>query len=215
MDSASESVSTDSPARPEWKPPAGVGAEVVERAGHPIQVAWKELARHAEGCEPCAEVVAVLCGVPDEPRAADAELHPRLCVDGRELHGAWVAAKAEMFEAAKPGRARIGVLGADQDAVALRDAAWASLTDPERRRYLELPAAERFRLLEAIEAGLRRRAVTTASTDAPERRADPRVGTASRERAKTCATCGRAFSGGGRYCSAKCRQADQLLEDTE
>lgn len=153
----------------EWRPAVSIESTEARARAHPIQVAWAELARHADGCEPCAEVVPLLRGVPADPRAADAELYPRLCVDGRELHGAWVVAKTEAFEAAKPGRARMGVLGASQAAVELRDAAWASLTDPERRRYLALPEAERFRLLEALEAGLQRRAIAPASAVSRER----------------------------------------------
>lgn len=145
---------------------------MIRELGHPVQQAWRDLARHFEGCERCAAANAGLRQVPEDPAATDLQVYQQLCPDGRELHGAWVAAKAEWLESTRDYRRRLGVLGASQDAVLLRDAAWAKLDDGERRRYLGLPDAERFRLLEALEAGIlaQRRAGSRASSELNERR---------------------------------------------
>ena len=135
--------------------PAVIPVSTVDRErGHPIQSAWRDLSRHADACSTCGAVRAELRRVPEEPTTADSELHSRLCEDGRELHGAWIAAKAEWLESTRDGRRRLGVLGADQDRVLLRATAWERLPATEQRHVWELDDVARERTLEAIEAGI-------------------------------------------------------------
>lgn len=184
--------------------------------GHPIQIAWRELRKHGEACDICGDLIAELAQVPDDPRRADRELHPQFCEDGRELHGAWVAAKDEWLETTRDGRRRLGVLGASDEAVELRDAAWARLPGPERMRLLALPDAERFRLLEAVEAGIlaerRARPVPPTSGNGPAW-----VVPHSGRRPRTCEQCGREHQSHGRYCTPECRRlaARPRLEGTD
>lgn len=176
------------------------------RIVHPIQAAWLILRQHGEACEQCGPLVTILEQVPESPRGYDAEVNPLLCEDGRELHGAWVAAKEEWLESTRDYRRTLGVLGASQEAVILRDRAWTRLSDPERRRYLAMTAAERERLLESIEAGI---------LAERGRVADHRVSTVPAERPwatngrgeRRCEGCGRPHTGGGRFCSRECRTA--------
>ena len=172
----------------------------------PIVDAWKHLARHAERCVVCGPLVIVLRRVPDDPRRTDLDLHPRFCPDGRELHGAWRAAKDEWLETTREYRRRLGVLGASQEAVLLRDEAWCRIPAPDRLRVLNLPDAERFRLLESIEAGI------LAERQAGQARREREIAENLTERTCRLPSCGEKFlaprDSKERYCSEEHARED-------
>lgn len=166
----------------------------------PIVDSWKALALHADGCDRCQGQVQALARVPDDPRQVDAVISEQLCEAGAPLLACWWEAKATWLEATREHRARLGVIGASQEDVELRDRAWASVPDHERLRLLALPEGERFRAIEAVEAGIL---------------ADIRRMHGPAAGPPRCSGCGKPFSPrrpSDRYCSRSCRVS---LEQTE
>ena len=128
--------------------------------GHAIQVAWRELRKHGEACDICADLIAELGQVSDDPPRADRELQPQFCEDGRELHGAWVAAKAEwLLDKTQGRREALGLVGLGREEAEVRARAIGALTTEQFRAVLALAPEPREGQLRALTAAHRHRHV--------------------------------------------------------
>jgi len=166
-----------------------------------ILVAWKALAAHGAGC--CGEAIEQLRQVPDDPKQTEPRLANTLCVEGQELWGTWYEARQAWLDSTLSHRRRLGMVGLDQDAAELRAESWNSMPDPQYQKLLELPDAERYRLIESLEAGIlaRRQSSSSQALSTPP--------SAPHRPIRPCETCGRGHRTGGRWCSRQCRLEGQ------
>lgn len=135
-----------------WTPASGTAGVVIDT--------WRYLRAHADSCEECAEPVAELRRVPDQPALA----FDRLCEEGQRLYAAWDAGKREL--AADPGPADIALAsirriralfefeGLDQVAAELRNRALERVPPEAFQRLKELPHEERMAQVRALETAI-------------------------------------------------------------